>query len=211
MEKIFNANTVDHWREKHIREYDLDKPYNFSQIEESPLSYHTIASHILNENKDIFKYKSMLEIGCAGGYFSTYVATNYLIDWEITGWDFSDVAISSAQHKTKHINNLNFEVVDILSTPVSKNYGAICCFETIEHMPEGDNYRLLDNWLNHCEYLILSTVDTEDSCGGEHISHYKIDTFANKGYNVLWSSFLAPIQMPNGTFHYFINLIKGKL
>jgi cyclopropane fatty-acyl-phospholipid synthase-like methyltransferase len=83
-----NANTLDHWREKHVREYDLDKPYDFSQIEQSPLSYHTIAAHILNENRDIFKNKSLLEIGCAGGYFSTYVATHYLLDWQVTGWGF---------------------------------------------------------------------------------------------------------------------------
>ena len=38
-------------------------------------------------------------------------------------------------------------------------------------------YEILDNILDHCEYAIISTVDTEDDCFGEHISHYKIDTF----------------------------------
>jgi hypothetical protein len=33
----------------------------------------------------------------------------------------------------------------------------------------------------------------------------------NKGYEVIWSTKLSPIQMPEGTFHYIIFLIKGKL
>lgn len=204
-------NTVEYWNEKHKREYNIYEPYDFESISKNPFSYHSVAAQIINENKDEIKNKSLLEIGCAGGFFSAYVATHCILDWKVEGWDFSETGINAAKARTSHINNLNFKVVDILKTPVQDDYGIICCFETIEHIEEGVNYKLLDNWLNHCEYLILSTVDTEDDCNGEHISHYKIDTFAKKGYNVIWSSLLSPIQMPNGIFHYFINLIKGKL
>ena len=57
----------------------------------------------------------------------------------------------------------------------------------------------------------MTTVDTEDDCQGEHISHYKIDTFDKKGYEVIWKSKLSPINMPDGIYHYIGFVIKGKL
>lgn len=207
---IRGKNTFEHWNEKHIREYGVFEPYDFSQIPKSPLSYHKVASDIVKTNQDDFKNKSMLEIGCAVGYFTSYMAT-LLPKWNFVGWDFSKSGIDAAREKNKHLKNVRFSIVDILETPVLDDYGLITCFETIEHVEEGTNYKLLDNWLEHCEYMILSTVDTEDDCNGEHISHYKLDTFTKKGYEVLWNAELAPINMPNGTFHYIIFLIRGKL
>jgi len=204
-------NTKEYWSEKHHKEGNINKPYPFEQIGDSPESDHTIASLIIKENQDEIKNKSMLEIGCSVGFFCSYMSRFIIPDWKIEGWDFSQDAIYSAKHKNENQPNISFSVVDILETPVKNDYGIICSFQTIEHFEEGTNYRLIDNWVEHCEYLIIATVDTEDDCFGEHISHYKIDTFAKKGYDVVWSSLLAPIQMPNGTFHYFINLIKGKL
>jgi 2-polyprenyl-3-methyl-5-hydroxy-6-metoxy-1,4-benzoquinol methylase len=203
-------NTFEHWNAKHIQEYGVFDVYDHSQIDKSPLSYHKVAYDLMKENIDAIKIKSMLEIGCAVGYFSSYIAIKFP-DWKVEGWDFSKSGIDAAREKNKHLNNISFKIVDILETPVTNDYGIISCFETIEHMAEGDNYRLLNNWLEHCEYLILSTVDTEDDCQGEHISHYKIDTLKNKGYQVVWEAYLSPINMPTGIFHYFINLIKGKL
>ena len=67
-----------------------------------------------------------------------------------------------------------------------------------------DNYSFLDNTLEHCEYLILATVDTKDDCFGEHISHYTIDIFEEKGYDVKWKAKLQEIQMPDGIYNYII-------
>lgn len=74
-----------------------------------------------------------------------------------------------------------------------------------------DNIIRGNNTLEHCEYLILTTVDTKDDCFGEHISHYTIDTFEEKGYDVKWKAKLQEIQMPDGIYNYIIFLIKGKL
>lgn len=204
-------NTVEHWTQKHKNEYGVYEQYDFSKIDKSPLSYHKIAADIIKENEDEIKNKSLLEIGCAVGYFVSYLKRYIIPSWKIEGWDFSPSGINAAIEKNKDIPELKFQQRDFLLNPVQDDYGIICCFETIEHVEEGSNYKALNNWLDHCEYLILSTVDTEDDCKGEHISHYKIDTFSKKGYNVVWSSLLAPIQMPDGIYHYFINLIKGKL
>lgn len=208
-------NTVEHWTEKHKNEY-MDPEYDFSQIDKSPLSYHKIAADIIKENYDDIKNTSILEIGCATGYFLSYLARFILPKyWNILGWDFSPSGIKYAQEKNKEIDNIRFKEVNILNRQVEGNYGFICCFETIEHIDEGINYRLLDQWLEHCEYLILSTVDTIDDCRGEHISHYTINTFDEKNYNVIWKEKLSKIDMSAlsdyNDYHYIIFMLKGKL
>jgi 2-polyprenyl-3-methyl-5-hydroxy-6-metoxy-1,4-benzoquinol methylase len=146
-------------------------------------------------------------MGCADGKTITDIK-NSLSEFDCYGYDFSPVAIEAAKIKSPDVT---FEVRDIILNPIKNNYGCVCILETIEHIEEGTNYKILDNILDHCEYAIISTVDTEDTCFGEHISHYKIDTFGNKGYDVIWKSFLSEIQMPDGIYHYMIFLLKGKL
>lgn len=207
-------NTFEHWNEKHICEYGLFVPYDFDEMNGSEVGYHKVASDIIKENKDAIKMKSMLEIGCAGGYFSSYIATLFP-NWKIEGWDFSKSGIDAARQKNEHIKNISFKIIDILENPVADDYGIICCFETIEHMAEGDNYKLLNQWLEHCEYFILSVPTTKDDCRGEHISHYDFDTFEKQGYQVIWKAKLGKIDMSNvgdfGEYFHFIALIKGKL
>jgi len=197
-------NTVDYWHEKHKREFNLDGDYDFPT---DPINYGYVTKQLLIENKEAFVRKSILEIGCANGQTITDIK-NGLEDFDCYGCDFSPVSIESAKKKSLDVS---YEVRDIILNPIKKDYGAICILETIEHIEEGTNYKILDNIINHCEYAIVSTVDTEDNCFGEHISHYKIDTFNKKGYNVVWKSKLSEINMPDGIYHYMIFLLKGKL
>lgn len=204
-------NDQDYWSQKHVNQYEHEE-YDFSQIQQYPLSYHHVAGKILSENKDSVERKSLLEIGCAVGYFSSYLKRFVLPDFEIKGSDFSSSGIKLARERNMDISSgLSFEERDFILNPINEDFGFICAFETIEHVEEGTNYKILNNWLDHCEYMIISTVDTTDSAGGEHISHYTLDTFDEKGYNVVWKSKLAPIFMPTGLHHYIGFLIKGKL
>jgi len=203
------TNIKERWEQKHINEYNLDKPFDFSGYEDDhSLGYGPVAAKILKENIDAFKRKSLHELGCGNGTFSAYVKQNIVTDWAVTAEDFSEIAIKTAKEKCPDVD---YFTNDFLLNRVDKNYGCITMFETIEHIEEGTNYEILDNMLKHSEYVIISTVDTEDDCFGEHISHYKIDTFENKGYNVVWKSFLGEINMPDGIYHYMIFLLKGKL
>ncbi len=208
-------NTTEYWNNKHIQEYDIYEPYDFKQLENSPTSYHKVASNIIIKNETAIKNKSMLEIGCAGGYFSSYMSKKLPHKWKINGWDFSEAGIMAARGRNRYVQNLDFDVVDILETPVDNDYGIICAFETIEHIAEGENYKLLDNWLKHSEYLLLSTVTTKDDCHGEHISHYDFGSFESMGYIVRWKAKLAKIDMSAtgdyGDYFYFIVLLRGKL
>lgn len=203
------TNIKERWEEKHIQQYHLDKPFDFTAFENEDMSgYGPVAAKILEENKEGFYRKSLHEMGCGNGDFVAYIKQSVLKDWEVSAEDFSEVAINSAKSKEP---NVDYFTNDFLLNRLDTDYGCICMFETIEHIEEGTNYEMLDNILNHCEYAVVSTVDTEDDCFGEHISHYKIDTFEKKGYDVVWKSFLGEINMPDGIYHYMIFLIRGNL
>lgn len=208
------TNIQSYWNEKHKREYDLDKPYDNNAILNSKNSYHFVAGEIIRENKDEIKIKKILEIGCAGGNFLFYVKTLIAPEFECIGEDFSHSAIEAANNRAG-LDCVNFQCVDILENPIQKDYGIICVFEVLEHIEEGQNFKILDNMLDHCEYLIISVPTTKDSCFGEHISHYNWDTFEKNNYNVLWKARLDKIDMSNigdnGDYFHFITLIHGKL
>ena len=199
------TNTKDHWENKHIQQYEVNKPYNYDKLDN--LHYLKVSSDVILMNHNALKRKTVLDVGCAvGAALNLFQQRTPQLTY--TGYDFSQTAIDAA---TKKLPNITFECRDILENPIDKEFGLITFLETIEHIEEGTNYKILDNILDHCEYAIVTTVDTEDDCWGEHISHYKIDTFDEKGYDVVWKSKLTPINMPTGVFHYIGFLIKGNL
>ena len=155
------TNTIEHWEQKHINEYDIYKPYDFDQLELSPNSYHKVASEIIQQNKDAIKNKTLLEIGCAGGYFCSYMKRFIIKDWPVEGWDFSKTAIKAANERNKLIDNLYFNDVDILHQTVYGDNGIICSFETIEHIEEGKNYQLLNDLL--CSNLHIRILRLHDN------------------------------------------------
>jgi len=216
MGRFLGKNTKEYWGKKHSDQYSDGSEWDYNDIQKSPLSYHKVASDILIQNEDAVSNKSLLEIGCAAGFFTSHVKINLLPNFDVSGWDFSSSGIEMAKlHAERGSYNINYEERDFLDNPVDKNYGFICMFETIEHVAEPDNYTVVDNILDHCEYAIISTVNTKDNCGGEHISHYTINSFDECGYEVIWKSKLTPINMAAvgdyGEYYYFIVLLKGKL
>ena len=209
-------NTLDHWDSKHSTDYgDVVTPYkefydrlgygNWENLTEADQG---CAIRIIKENHEAIRRKSYLNIGCAHGTMDWYLKERIIPEWEVTALDFSGLVIEANK---KRYDKINWEVRDVLLNPIEKDYGVITCLQTIEHFAEGDNYKFLDNTLEHCEYLILATVNTKDDCFGEHISHYTIDIFEEKGYDVKWKAKLQEIQMPDGIYNYIIFLIKGKL
>jgi 2-polyprenyl-3-methyl-5-hydroxy-6-metoxy-1,4-benzoquinol methylase len=212
---IFRGNNeLTHWDEKHITMYGhFNKNYEDFVPKEwdttDPGSDSGCVVAIMKQNQDSFRIKSAIDIGCAHGALAWYLKKYILTDWDITGSDFSSVMIEENKRRS---NIVNWEQRDVLLNPIEKDYGLIICNQTIEHFAPGDNYRFLDNILDHCEYAVIATVDTEDDCFGEHISFYKLETMEEKGYNVVWKSKLNKVNSPiPGEFHTIIWLIKGKL
>jgi 2-polyprenyl-3-methyl-5-hydroxy-6-metoxy-1,4-benzoquinol methylase len=200
------TNTKSHWEAKHSSQmYEINRDYKYDHLDE--IHYLKVVNQTIAENHQAVNRKTVLDVGCAvGAALNLFQQTTP--ELEYYGCDFSQAGIDAA---SKKLPNIKFECRDILENPINEDYGFITFLETIEHIEEGTNYKMLDNILEHCEYAIVTTVDTEDDCGGEHISHYKIDTFDEKGYNVVWKAKLTPIQMPDGVYNYIGFVIKGKL
>tara|TARA_Y100000389_G_C17375450_1_gene471384 strand:- start:456 stop:1112 length:657 start_codon:yes stop_codon:yes gene_type:complete len=207
-------NEEHHWDEKHESSYgQFGKKYedivyeNWENLWRVADQACTIA--LVLENNEVIDNKSMIDIGCAHGGLLWYLKTKHLPEWEFTGCDFSGKVIDENK---KRSDQITWEQRDVLLNPIDKNYGVISCLQTIEHFNEGTNYEFIDNCLEHCEYLILGTVDTEDDCFGEHISFYKLETMRQKGYEIAWEAKLEKVNSPiPGDFHTIIWMIKGKL
>ena len=206
-------NEQHHWDVKHESMYSH---FNQNYQEFCPENWETYLEAdqgctiaLVLENHEVIKNKSMIDIGCAHGGLLWYLKSKHLPSWEFTGSDFSNRVI---QENQKRSNDIYWEQRDVLLNPVTQNYGIISCLQTIEHFQEGKNYEFIDNCLEHCEYMVLATVDTEDDCQGEHISFYKLETLEQKGYSVVWKSKLGKVNSPiPGDFHTIIWLLKGKL
>lgn len=199
------SNTKGYWENKHIGQYEVNREYNYDNLDD--IHYMKVSNSIINENSKVLSRKTVLDVGCAvGAALNLFQQTTPELSYH--GYDFSQTAIDAASAKLPAIT---FECRDILENPIDKEFGIITFLETIEHIEEGTNYKILDNILDHCEYAIVTTVDTEDDCFGEHISHYKIDTFDKKGYDVVWKSKLTPIRMPDGIYNYIGFVIRGNL
>lgn len=214
--KLFRGNNeLDHWNKKHQQSYGhfgekyeqfCPKYPEWETLLEADQGC-TIA--LIKENKDTIKRKSLIDIGCAHGGMVWYLKEHIISDWNVFGSDFSYDMINENK---KRSDSVVWEQKDILLNPLDQDFGIVTCLQTIEHFQEGENYKFIDNTLNHCEYMILATVDTEDDCFGEHISFYKLKTMKEKGYNVIWESKLGKVNSPIfGEFHTIIWLIKGNL
>lgn len=212
MEEIFRGtNTLEHWEHKHVQQYEVNREFDYSQMEGNQTSYMEVAKQIMVQNRDAVEIKKILDVGCATGKAIKWIKKN-LPEFECEGWDFSSTGINAAMKKAPECT---FQCRDFLLNPITENYGFITSMEVIEHIEEGRNYEFLNNILEHCEYAIISTVTTPDDCFGEHISHYTFNTFEEKGYDVLWKAKLSRIDLSNiglyDDYHYVIFLIKGKL
>jgi 2-polyprenyl-3-methyl-5-hydroxy-6-metoxy-1,4-benzoquinol methylase len=212
---IFRGNNeLNHWNEKHTtmyghfnEKYEDFVPKDWDITDPGSDSGCIVA--IMKQNKDNFQTKSVIDIGCAHGALAWYLKKYILTDWDVTGSDFSPIMIEENKRRSDIVN---WEQRDVLLNPITENYGLIICNQTIEHFAPGDNYKFLDNILDHCEYAIVATVDTEDDCFGEHISFYKLETMEEKGYDVIWKNKLNKVNSPiPGDFYTIIWLIKGKL
>ncbi|HLZ89586.1 MAG TPA: class I SAM-dependent methyltransferase [Puia sp.] len=85
--------------------------------------------------KEELKGLRVLEIGCGIGDFSIYLAKNF--DVQVTGTDFSPMAIEIAQKKQSiHAGRVDFRVADAQDLPFEDaSFDLIISCECIEHVP----------------------------------------------------------------------------
>lgn len=208
-------NEQDHWDSKHRESYGhFNEKYEdfcpkYPEWETMLEADQGCTIALIKENKETVVRKSLIDVGCAHGGMAWYLKKYIVPDWKVVGSDFSEAMIEENRKRCKEVL---WEQRDVLLNPLTENFGIVTCLQTIEHFQEGQNYKFIDNILNHCEYFILATVDTVDDCFGEHISFYTINTMDEKNYNVVWKSKLGKVNSPDKEDHHcIIFLLKGNL
>jgi SAM-dependent methyltransferase len=106
---------------------------------------------------------SLLDIGCALGDGCLLLKNNFPRA-EISGADFSSVAIERARKKT---NQINFFVLDILKESPPKKYNYITLISTLEHFNEP--YPIVDKCLNYVEKAVLIEIPYTERFDNPHL------------------------------------------
>jgi ubiquinone/menaquinone biosynthesis C-methylase UbiE len=163
----FLAHEVDSYDAQWLRLTDF--------IEYNPGSRHRrrIISQLLKPYQN--EKLSVIDAGCGLGFTVLEISKSMKFS-EITGVDFSRVAIEGAKRK---FPEFKWQQVDLLSETANLNADILVCTEVIEHV---ENYRiLLNNLVNILQpggLLLLTTQsgkvhETEVQVG--HVRHFKID------------------------------------
>ncbi|MFH2137092.1 MAG: class I SAM-dependent methyltransferase [Candidatus Omnitrophota bacterium] len=138
--KKTNVNTIDFWNETWTKkEGDEDFRYNYF-LEFLPKA----------------RVFSLLDIGCASGEGCVLIKKHFP-KAEITGIDFSSVAINMANEKK---SDINFIRMDILKESPTQKYDYITIIHTLEHF--NDPFQVVNKCLNFVnEALIIEAPYTE--------------------------------------------------
>ncbi len=196
------TNTKEHWEESHIKfisDWNGVKP---EELEEYIKKYWYHYDWVMNLI-DLYKVKltnnNILDVGCAPNRCLAFYAQKYP-DLNFCGIDFTDrIKEFAALHAD--IPNLSFLQMDFLEEEIPGTYGAIMILEVLEHIENGNNFKLVDELLSKCRYLFISVPVDDSSNDGEHISAYTIRSF--DAYPVV-----VAIERPERIFMF---MIKGKL
>ncbi len=91
---------------------------------------------------DMVSGKDILDIGCAVGSFTKYVADK---DYNVDGIDFSEKMIEIARRK---VNNANFYVMDMLDMQLDKKYDGVMAINSTIHIEKNKMQKLFEEIYN---------------------------------------------------------------
>jgi trans-aconitate methyltransferase len=170
--KTRGKNTESHWEAIHkstSKEWnDMSDQDRDARIERDS-NYMRVFKSL--EFEDV---ESVVEIGAALGEHLAYFARK-LPDMRFKAIDFTQASFDHAQKY--NLPNYSFEKRDFLNNFIDENHDVIILIETLEHIEQGTNYKIVDELLKKCKILYITVPNTQDDCNGEHISHYTLSSF----------------------------------
>lgn len=99
-----------------------------------------------NQQIDFFlslvKGKNILDVGCAMGSFTKYVADK---KFTVDGIDFSPKMIDIAKKK---VNNANFYIMNMLNITLDKKYNGLMAINSIIHIEKKKMFQVIENFRN---------------------------------------------------------------
>ena len=136
----------------------------------------TSVNHIIRYQfaKKIMKGKC-LDAACGAGYGTYLLSENHNAD--VVGIDIEESAVLWASKAYAGNKNLYFEVKDIYATEYQEaSFETIASFETLEHLPELDNYfKEIHRILSHEGIAIFSVPDWHTNNGAGNINKYHLN------------------------------------
>lgn len=172
-------NSKEYWDVSHQKyfEQEIKNGYDYllNRAKKSEFTY-GLCLEMLERNLDLTKLteKSFLEIGCGSPLGSILFHEKLFkkLKYDVNYLDFSDEAIKNCKSIFGKSKKVHYQVQDIIKEPLVGDYGLIAIIETLEHFKEPFNWKILQNALNHCHYLLISTPTDCGTCNGEHVSFY---------------------------------------
>jgi len=136
-----------------------------------------------------FSPKKVADIGCAKGYVVKHLNC---FNVECFGSDISVYAINSAELEVRE--KLFIENIDNLHYADSE-FELVTCFETLEHIPEAELDKTIDELARISnKYLFLTIAHEYNKEDKTHVSLFPrewwINKFASRGLDIDWSLML---------------------
>jgi SAM-dependent methyltransferase len=145
----------------------------------------------LNMTLELFKPRSVLDLGCGTGWSLEYLLTHGI---DAVGVEGSKLAISKSKHVERIINfNLNKEL------NLNRRFDLIWYVEVVEHIHPTYVHHLMRSFANHSDRVVLSAAPPGQGGEGhfnEQSPEYWIAMFAKYGFDCDATSTAALRQIP---------------
>lgn len=166
-------------------------------------------------------YGKTLDAACGAGYGSYLLAENY--ENQVYGIDIEKSAIEWASTAYGDQDNLKFEEKDIYQTGYrDEEFDTVVSFETLEHLPELENYfKELNRITSSNGQIIFSVPDWETNNGAGNINEFHLNELTFESFceylNRYYSSselYFQEIKKPTTkqkTISFFASFLPLKL
>jgi 2-polyprenyl-3-methyl-5-hydroxy-6-metoxy-1,4-benzoquinol methylase len=159
------------------------KNYSDRITEESHLQRYQFA-------KQFVKDKVVLDMACGSGY-GTFILANEGFAKQTVGIDLDFEAIRYASFRNQH-QNVTFQQGNAMNFCMESHFDVIVSFETIEHLPQIDNYLInVNKSLKKDGVFLVSTPVSGKEINNDPINKYHVQEWGFKKFQQMLSDYVV--------------------